>query len=101
MFKSTALSNYINYGMFISGFHHQIMSGSLIRLDYLKLRSMAHVSLFECNFCSLRNSLKFIFKANYIRCTILISGGHFIRRGGTVLAVLIEGHLRNIPMFFE
>ena len=32
-FPSTALSNLRNYSMFISGFHHQIMSGSLMRLE--------------------------------------------------------------------
>ena len=30
--ESTALSNLRNYNMFIFGFHHQIMSGSLMRL---------------------------------------------------------------------
>ena len=31
--ESTALSNLRNYSMLISGFHHQIMSGSLMRLE--------------------------------------------------------------------
>ena len=26
------------------------------------------------------------------------SGGHFVHRSGTVLAILVEGHLSNIPM---
>ena len=38
--------------MVYSGFHHQIMSESLIRLEEAKLRSMVHVSLAECNLCS-------------------------------------------------
>ena len=30
-----------------------------MRLEYPKLRSMAHVPLSECNICSWRNSLRF------------------------------------------
>ena len=33
VFESTALSNLRNYSMFISGFHHHFMSGSLMRLE--------------------------------------------------------------------
>ena len=29
------------------------------------------------------------------------SGGHFVHRSGTVLAILVEGHLSNIPMKFK
>ena len=38
------------------------------------------------------------FKANYSRLSIFSSGGHFVHRSGTVLAILVEGHLSNIPM---
>ena len=40
-------------------------------------------------------------KATYLCCSILSSGGHFVHRSGTVLAVLIEGHLSNISRSFE
>ena len=29
------------------------------------------------------------------------SGGHFVHWSGTVLAILVEGHLSNIPMKFK
>ena len=29
------------------------------------------------------------------------SGGHFVHRSGTVLAILVKGHLSNIPMKFK
>ena len=29
------------------------------------------------------------------------SGGHFVHGSGTVLAILVEGHLSNIPMKFK
>ena len=29
------------------------------------------------------------------------SGGHFVHWSGTVLAILVEGHLNNIPMKFK
>ena len=41
------------------------------------------------------------FKANYSRFSIFSSGGHFVHRSGTVLAILVEGHLSNIPMKFK
>ena len=40
------------------------------------------------------------FKANYSRFSIFSSGGHFVHRSGTVLAILVEGHLSNIPTKF-
>ena len=33
--------------------------------------------------------------------SIFSSGGHFVRRSGTTLATLVEGHLSNIPMKFK
>ena len=41
-----------NNSLFFSGFRHQIMLGSLMRIEYAKLRSMSHVPLFKCNVCS-------------------------------------------------
>ena len=29
------------------------------------------------------------------------SGGHFVHRSGTVLDILVQGHLSNIPVEFE
>ena len=41
------------------------------------------------------------FYGNYPRFSIVSSGGHFVHRSETVLAILIEGHLSNIPMKFK
>ena len=41
------------------------------------------------------------FKANYSRFSIFSSGGHFVHWSRTVLAILVEGHLSNIPMMFN
>ena len=41
------------------------------------------------------------FKANYSRFSIFSSGGHFVHRSETVLAILVEGHLSNILMKFK
>ena len=41
------------------------------------------------------------FKTNYLRFSIFSSGGHFVHRSRSVLAILIEGHLSNIPMSFK
>ena len=30
------------------------------------------------------------------KCFFFISGGHFVQRSGTIVAILVEGHLRNI-----
>ena len=41
------------------------------------------------------------FKANYSRFSTLSSGGHFVHRSKTFLAILVEGQLINIPMKFK
>ena len=38
------------------------------------------------------------FYGNYSRFSIFSTGGHFVPQSGTVLAILVEGHLSNIPM---
>ena len=38
------------------------------------------------------------FKGNYSRFSIFSSRGHFVHRSQAVLAILVEGHLSNIPM---
>ena len=32
--------------------------------------------------------------------SILSSGGHFVQLSGTIFAILVEGHPRNIPVNF-
>ena len=41
------------------------------------------------------------FKANYSRISIFSSGGHFVLRSKTILAILVEGHLSNLSMKFK
>ena len=41
------------------------------------------------------------FYGNYPRFSIFSSGGHFVHRSETVLAILVGSHLGNIPMKFE
>ena len=41
------------------------------------------------------------FEANYSRFSIFSSGGHFVHRSATVLAILVEGHLSIISMKFK
>ena len=41
------------------------------------------------------------FYGNYPRFSIFSSGGLFIHRSETVLAILVEGHLSNISMKFK
>ena len=48
-----------------------------------------------------KGSGKVSLKANYSRFSIFSSGGHFVHWSGTVLAILVEGHLSNIPMKFK
>ena len=37
----------------------------------------------------------------YSRFPIFSSSGHFVHRSNTVLSILVEGHLSNIPMKFK
>ena len=41
------------------------------------------------------------FCGNYPQFSIFSSGGHFVRRSKTVLAILVEGHLSNISVKFK
>ena len=48
-----------------------------------------------------KGSGKVSFKANYSGFSIFSSGGHFVHQSKTILAILLEGHLTNIPMKFK
>ena len=41
------------------------------------------------------------FLSKLFTISIFSSGGHFVHRSETVLAILVEGHLSNIPMKFR
>ena len=48
-----------------------------------------------------KGSGKVSLKANYSRFSIFSTGSHFVHRSKTILAILLEGHLINIPMKFK
>ena len=41
------------------------------------------------------------FLSKLFKISIFSSGGHFIHRSATVLAILVEGHLSNISKKFK
>ena len=41
------------------------------------------------------------FLSKLFRIFYFSSGSHFVHQSGTVLAILVEGHLSNIPMKFK
>ena len=41
------------------------------------------------------------FLSKLFRIFYFSSGSHFVHRSGTVLAVLVDGHLSNIPLKFK
>ena len=41
------------------------------------------------------------FYGNYPRFSIFSSGGHFVYRSETIIALLVEGHLSNLSMKFK
>ena len=53
------------------------------------------------NHISQRVQEELAFKANYSRFSIFSTGGHFVPRSKTVLAILVENQLSNIPMKFK
>ena len=53
------------------------------------------------NQIGLRLKEEFAFKANYLRFSIFSSGDHFVHRSDSVEAILVAGHLCNIPMKFK
>ena len=48
-----------------------------------------------------KGSGKVSFKANYSGFSIFSSSGHFVHRSKTILDILLDGHLTNIPMKFK
>ena len=42
-----------------------------------------------------------IFFCVFLLASIFSAGGHFVHRSGTVIAILVEGNLSDIPMKFE
>ena len=49
----------------------------------------------------LKGTREVSFYGNYPRFSIFSSGGHFVHRSGTIIAILVEGHLSNIFKKFK
>ena len=87
-----------DFSIFSSGSHLVYRSGTILAIllgSHLGNipRSLNH------NGPRLREELAF--KANYSQFSIFSLGGHFVHQSGSVLAILVEGHLSNIPMKFK
>ena len=54
---------------------------------------------FESHWPKGSGGVSFLSKLFTIFC--LSSGGHFVHRSATILAILVEGHLSKIPMKFK
>ena len=56
---------------------------------------------FESHWPKGSGGVSFLSKLFTIFFSIFSSVGHFVHPSGTVLAILVEGHLSNIPMKFK
>ena len=87
-----------DFSIFSSGGHLVYWSGTILAIlvgNHLGNIPMKFISHWP------KGSGGVSFHGNYPRFSIFSSGGHFVQRSGTVLAILVEGHLRNIPMKFK
>ena len=87
-----------DFSIFSSGGHLVYRSGTILailvgsHLGYIPMK-------FESHWPKGSGGVSFLSK--YSRFSIFSSGGHFVHWSGTVLAILVEGHLSNIPMKFK
>ena len=87
-----------DFSIFSSGGHLVYRSGTVLAI--LLGSHQGNIPMkFESHWP--KGSGKFSFKANYSRFSIFSSGGHFVHRSKTILTILLEGHLTNIPMKFK
>ena len=89
---------YKDFSIFSSGGHLAYRSGTI-----LAILVGSHLGNIPMKFESYwpKGSGGVSFQANYSRFSIFSSGGHFVHRSRTVLAILVEGHLSIISMKFE
>ena len=87
-----------DFSIFSSGGHLVYRSGTILAI--LVGNHLGNIPMkFKSHWPRVREELAF--SANYSRFSIFSSGGHFVQRSETVLAILVEGHLSNIPMKFK
>ena len=84
-----------DFSIFSSGGHLVYRSGTI-----LAILVGSHLGNMPMKFESHwpKGSGVLAFKANYSLFSIFSSGGHFVNQSETVLAILVQGHLSNIPM---
>ena len=87
-----------DFFIFSSGGHLVYRSGTI--LAFFVESHLGNIPMKFKSHC-LRVQEELAFKANYSQFSIFSSGGHFVHQSITILAILVEGHLSNIPMKFK
>ena len=84
-----------DFAIFSSGGHLVYRSGTVLAI--LVGSHLGNIPMkFESHWPKGSGEVSFLSKL--LRFSIFSSGGHFVHQSGTVLAILVEGHLSNIPM---
>ena len=87
-----------NFSIFSSGGHLVYRSGTILAI--LVGSHLSNIPMkFESHWPKGSGGVSFLSKLFTI--FFFGSGGHFVHWSGTVLAILVEGHLSNIPMKFK
>ena len=87
-----------DFSIFSSGGHLVYRSGTILAIlvgSHLGNNPMKFKSHWP------KGSGGFSFLSKLYTISIFSSGGHFVHRSETVSALLVEGHLSNIPMKFQ
>ena len=87
-----------DFSIFSSGSHLVYLSGTILAI--LVGSHLGNIFMkFESHWPMGSGGVSFY--GNYPQFSIFSSGGHFVHRRETVLAILVEGHLSNISMKFK
>ena len=87
-----------DFSIFSSGSHLVYRSGTILAI--LVGSHLGNIPMkFESHWPKGSGGVSFY--GNYLQFSIFSSGGNFVHRSGTVLAILVEGHLSNIRMKFK
>ena len=87
-----------DFSIFSSGGHLVYRSGTILAI--LVESHLGNIPMkFESHWPKGSGGVSFLSKLFTV--FYFSSGGHFVHWSGTVLAILVEGHLSNIPMKFK
>ena len=87
-----------DFSVYSSGGHLVYQSGTILAI--LVGSHLGNIPMkFESHWPAVSGGVSFLSKLFTIH--MFSSGGHFVHRSETVLAILVEGHLSNIPMKFK